>query len=137
VESPVLKPGGFWICPACGQRNKVWAPCSGCGTALAGMAHPEPRLASGAVADGPAPRVPRTSWILYALGAAGVVAAVVLGVAMSRLLGGAALTGQEDLVEAGGRAAASPQAASPRAEPLRSAAPVAPSRPRLRPSRSP
>jgi hypothetical protein len=104
MDTPVLKPGGFWICPACGQRNKVWAPCSKCGTALAGMAHPEARLSDAA----PATAAPRRSWLLYALVAGGIVTAIGLGVVLSRLLSGAALVGDDELPGGAARAEATP-----------------------------
>ncbi len=125
MDTPDLKPGGFWICPACGLRNKAWAPCSSCGTTLAGMAYPEPRLASA----GPAPGAPRYSarrrnrW-LYAVVAAGVVVAVVVAVALSRLLGGATLTDEDDLAAAGPRPVMTPRAPARTPEPLPSRAPT-------------
>lgn len=104
METPVLKPGGFWICPTCGQRNKVWAPCSKCRTALAGMAHPDARLQDAA----PPAAAPRRSWLLYALVAGGIVTAIGLGVVLSRLLSGAALIGDDELPGGTPRAEATP-----------------------------
>jgi hypothetical protein len=139
MDTPVLKPGGFWICPACGQRNKVWAPCSSCGTALAGMAHPEQRLASPALA-GALPVYParRRNGLLYALVAGAVAMAVVVAVVLSRLFGGAALTGEDDLSAAGPRAAATPPAPARMPEPYPSRPPAAEAPvPDLRPATPP
>lgn len=127
MDTPDLKPGGFWICPACGLRNKAWAPCSNCGTALAGMAYPEPRLDSAAPASGaPVYSARRRNGLLYALVAVGVVVAVVVAVALSRVLGGAALTGEDDLAAAGPRAVVTPPAPARTLEPLPSRVPPAP-----------
>jgi hypothetical protein len=105
METPVLKPGGFWICPSCGQRNKVWAPCSQCGTALAGMAYPEVLLREASAAPAAAPR---SGWLLHALVGTGVVTAVVLGVVLSRLFSGAALVEDDERSGGASRAAATP-----------------------------
>lgn len=112
METPVLKPGGFWICPTCGQRNKAWAPCANCGTVLAGMALPEAGLADAA----PPPVPARRSWLLYALVAAGLLSAVGIGVALSRLLGSAALIEVDQLPRKSPRAAATPVAPPPTPE---------------------
>lgn len=104
MDTPVLKPGGFWICPTCGQRNKVWAPCSHCGTALSDMAVGADEAPSAEVER-------RRSPLLYVLGAAGVAAALALALGLTRLLGGASVGGSEDLSEPGVRAAITPRAA--------------------------
>ena len=116
MDTQVLKPGGFWICPACGQRNKVWAPCSHCGTALSDMAvaDDEPR----------APAAGRRSPLLYALAAAGVAAAIALAFTLTRLLGGPALA-PDDVPERAARDAARPIAPP--------AAPIAPATPQPAP----
>ena len=109
----MLKPGGFWVCPACGQRNKVWAPCSSCGTALTEM---PPGTAGSPVETAPAGRS-RRRWPLYVLGAVGVIAAIAVAVALTRVLGGAALVGEEPEAPAvRADAPARPPAATP--EPL-------------------
>jgi hypothetical protein len=113
-ESPVLKPGGFWVCPACGQRNKVWAPCSSCGTALTGM---PPATAAPTVETAP-PGRSRRRWPLYALAAVGVIAAIAVAVGLTRVLGGASLVSEEQEAPPAVRADARrrPPAATP--EPL-------------------
>ena len=123
-ESPVLKPGGFWVCPACGQRNKVWAPCSGCGTALAGMgsaAAPPAGGAAAASAAGATAIRPRRRWPAYALIALGVAAAVAVGVLLTRLLGGATLMSEEPAAAPAVRADA--RTPPPAPEPLPSTPP--------------
>jgi hypothetical protein len=94
MNNPVLKPGGFWICPTCGQRNKVWAPCSRCGTALADMAGQAEAWRDVAPAVAPQGMAPpgRTIWP-YALVGLAVLTAVAIGVLLTRVLGGAAVAG--------------------------------------------
>jgi hypothetical protein len=92
MDNPVLKPGGFWICPTCGQRNKVWAPCARCGTALADMAGQAETWRDVAPAATPQGMAPpgRTTWS-YALVGLAVLSAVAIGVLLTRVLGGAAV----------------------------------------------
>ena len=111
-ETPVFKPGGFWVCPACGQRNKPGAPCSSCGTALTGTPF---RPTSPTVEPAPSGRA-RRRWPLYALAAAGVIAAIALAVALTRVFGGAALVDEEAEAPPAARADARTPPATP--EPL-------------------
>jgi hypothetical protein len=87
METPVLRSGGFWVCPTCGHRNKNWAPCPRCGTALAGMPGAGVEAAP---ATAPA-RGRARNWLLYAFMALGVATAVGVVVLLRHLLGGAAL----------------------------------------------
>jgi hypothetical protein len=112
-EREVLKPGGFWICPTCGRRNKVWAPCSQCGTALAGM--PETPGPPEVTATAASRFRPRRTWPVYVMVALGVAAAVGVGVLLARMLGGAALVSDEPSPGPSPRAAAS---AAPSPEPI-------------------
>ena len=105
-ETPVLQPGGFWVCPVCGMRNKAWAPCANCGTALSGMgAMPEGRS--------PAPRKAGRRWLPYGFIVAGLLTSAGVALALCRLLGGAAFERAAGQEAEHSRAAATPMAPPP------------------------
>jgi type IV secretory pathway VirB10-like protein len=117
-EGPVLKPGGFWICPHCGQRNKVWAPCASCGTAISGMTEaPAPPPFAPPLTATVGGRGRRRGWLFYTFIVVGVLAAAGVAVALARVLGGAVILGDKASPSPVARAAPTPAPATPEALP--------------------